>query len=236
MGIDWDYRCRGGEESGQKYFCLTSFVWCYTKKDNSSSCSFPDNVLSLGEDVYSDYPEWFPAEVVGRWTGAVLLWDEEYKLTWENADPEYPVVVSWRAGSPESAGGDGEYNRWERNFTNGEKEFSFKFSDLASELAGDNDDVSIMTIKGRAGGPYANGIIIAQPDDNDQFDYSDRFSIVDSQIELLAETQHQIGTKDMYDKWKLGVGIGVGLGVPVFVGAAFAVGFFWGKGRGKNLK
>ena len=94
-----------------------------------------------------------------------------------------------------------------------------------------------MAIKGGAGGPLGNGIEIEQPgatDGYDQTDRSDYFSLMDSQMQLVAKTQRQIGSEDMYDKWKLGVGIGVGIGVPAFMSAAFAVGFFLGKGRGKK--
>ena len=121
MAIDWDHRCRGGKESGEKFFCLTSFVWYYTKSEHDGGCSYPDNVYSLGKDANNGYPleadanSTYPPEKDAIGGGAVLLWDEEYRLTWENDDPEYPVIVRWTTGASELAGGDGEFNTWERS-------------------------------------------------------------------------------------------------------------------------
>lgn len=58
--------------------CLTSFRWCV---GTDGECEFPEN-------VYRRY--------VGNNVGfAGLAWNEEYEVTWKDADKDYPVNVEW---------------------------------------------------------------------------------------------------------------------------------------------
>ncbi|CAM1500809.1 Fc.00g099710.m01.CDS01 [Cosmosporella sp. VM-42] len=63
--------------------CVTSFTWCNRYgADASPGCSFPENT----------YPYWTRNEYQNP---ALVLWNKEYTLSWQNANPEYPVLVRW---------------------------------------------------------------------------------------------------------------------------------------------
>ena len=63
--------------------CLTSLVFCGLDK----SCDFGKNEYSISSDL-------------NRATGyGVLGLYETYDITWKNADPHYPVNITWTFGT-----------------------------------------------------------------------------------------------------------------------------------------
>lgn len=68
-----------------------------------------------------------------------------------------------------------------------------------------------------------NSFQISQPEkyaaqgEENRFDHSDQFTVLDDIASRYLKTQEQISHRQTYHMWKLGVGIGVGVGVPILM-------------------
>lgn len=59
--------------------CFDSFVWCSSEKDG---CQFPDYTYAYFNRDQPTNP-------------ALVLWDHDYNVTWQNNDDSYPTLITW---------------------------------------------------------------------------------------------------------------------------------------------
>lgn len=124
-------------------------------------------------------------------------------------------------------------NRSFLDFTEGEREFTFRFIDLVQDFPTEKTDMSALQVKELASNPY-NHFRIAQRNDRGSLGSSARFAVVDESILDFLDLRKAEGHKDEKKKWKMGVGIGVGIGVPLLLAVAFFVGRLMGRKRGQT--
>lgn len=63
--------------------CVTSFVWCSTiKEDTSKGCSYPEHTWPHSSNNEGKNP-------------AMVLWDQEYTISWKGTDNKYPTLIEW---------------------------------------------------------------------------------------------------------------------------------------------
>ncbi|UNI20841.1 hypothetical protein JDV02_006891 [Purpureocillium takamizusanense] len=200
--------------------CLDSFAWCAGPNDNDNNgCSFPKHT----------YPYYDRDSGPNK---ALLLWDQNYTISWKNTDDRFPVQLVWRFVEQIDPPRSGS---WSKNITKGAKSFSFTFKDLAAEIQkSSNNNSTVAEIKGYVS-DFNNEFEISQPE-NDfaqgkkfRTDHSDPFAVLDSTAAQYLETHAQIASRETEHKWKLGVGIGVGLGVTILLVLSVAAG--WRLGR-----
>ncbi|GJN67996.1 hypothetical protein VFPFJ_04580 [Purpureocillium lilacinum] len=208
-------------------FCLDSFVWCASPNDDDDNkgCSFPENTFPYYDRESGSNP-------------ALLLWSKNYTITWKKTDDKYPVQLRWGFSvqrDPQKSGS------WSKNITKGAKSFSFTFEDLAAEIGNSSDtNFTVAEVKGFAA-DLTNSFQISQPEkyaaqgEENRFDHSDQFTVLDDIASRYLKTQEQISHRQTYHKWKLGVGIGVGVGVPILMIVSMVMGWCLGKrGRAKR--
>lgn len=207
------WQCKQGDA-----ICVTSFRWCSSNaQDTSKGCSFPENT----------YPYYNREEGMNP---ALVLWDEEYNLTWASADPDYPVLVNWGFGRYTTATTSQSYS-WSKNLTNGENSFSFTFKELAADFPTKKYDINSDEVKSIVGS-VLNSFTVSQPEKpyGEEYSYtpwidtSDQFSVFDDIITLYLNAQESVTKGEITHRWKLGVGIGVGIGLPLLMAVSFPIG------------
>ncbi|KAI1389877.1 uncharacterized protein F4822DRAFT_428218 [Hypoxylon trugodes] len=199
--VAWDPSQR---DCSKLLLCLTSFKWC---DPNGAGCYFPDGVYPLRADSQSS-------------AYALVMEDRNYTISWkvDATSKEYPVSVQWSL--------DGN-NTWEMNTTDSQVTFN-PYEILTSFPLSSAPNLSVAEAEYFAKRDMGNVITISQPDvkiderspasaANIPFDATSQFIIATDQVERFLKAQNEIGHRDEYNKWKLGVGVGVGLGVPVLI-------------------
>lgn len=119
------------------------------------------------------------------------------------------------------------------DFTEGEREFTFRFIDLVQDFPTEKTDITALQVKELASNPF-NHFRITQRNDRGSLGTSGRFAVVDEPILDYLDLRKSEGQKDEKKKWKMGVGIGVGIGVPLLLAVAFFVGRLMGRKRGQT--
>ncbi|KPM35047.1 hypothetical protein AK830_g11526 [Neonectria ditissima] len=183
--------------------CLTSFKWCSRSRDYSKGCSLPEDTYPY----YSRDPDF---------NAATVMWDMRYNLTWQKADPDYPVLLQWHFG------GDSEPYSWMKNLTSQETPFEFSFKELVEEFSTslyDPKEIKYQVIK------TLSIFSISQPErSNLDWAFSDQFSVVDSATKPHMLTQRSDTQAEVTKQWKRGIGIGAGIGALLLIVMAVA---FW---------
>ncbi|KAM5375437.1 hypothetical protein ACJZ2D_005998 [Fusarium nematophilum] len=192
----------------------------HNNEDSNKGCSYPNNTWPYNRDEGSN--------------PAMVLWDQEYTVSWHGADEDYPVLIEWHfVRDPESTANSSSLT-WSKELKNKETSYTFKFKDLAADFpTKDHDDIDAEQVKAAAAN-LKNLWAVSQPErpyegegkvhGNPWQDKSDRFIIMDDDVVQYLETQREIAAEDERHKWAKGVGIGVGVGVPVLVAAGFMAG------------
>lgn len=63
--------------------CVASFVWCSTiSEDTSKGCSYPKNTWPYSTSSHYKTP-------------AMVLWGQEYTISWKGTDDKYPTLLEW---------------------------------------------------------------------------------------------------------------------------------------------
>lgn len=119
------------------------------------------------------------------------------------------------------------------DFTEGEREFTFRFIDLVQDFPTEETKITPLKAKELASNPF-NKFRIIQRNDRGSLDISGRFAIVDQPILDYLDLKESEGHKEEKKKWKMGVGIGVGIGVPLLLAVAFFMGRLMGRKRGQT--
>ncbi|KAF5008835.1 hypothetical protein FDECE_4914 [Fusarium decemcellulare] len=202
--------------------CVTSFIWCSTnKEDSSKGCSYPDNTWP----AYNGDKDTNPA---------MVLWDQEYTISWHGTDDDYPTVIEWHfVRDPETPSNSSSLT-WRKELNDTKTSYTFKFKDLAADFPNDDhDDIDAEQVKAAASN-LKNLWAVSQPDrpyegegrvhGNPWQDKSQHFIIMDDDVVQYMETQAEIAKEDEARKWKKGVAIGVGVGAPILMAAAFMAG------------
>ncbi|KAJ4267734.1 hypothetical protein NW762_003849 [Fusarium torreyae] len=209
--------------------CLTSFVWCSTiKEDTSKGCSYPNNTWPYNSTNEGKNP-------------AMVLWDEEYVLTWKGTDDKYPTLIEWHFVRDTDRPSNSSSLTWSKEFKNKEDSFTFKFKDLADDFPNkEHDDIDAEQVKAAASN-LMNVWSVSQPKrpykgkgrvhGNPMMDKSQHFIVMDDDVVPYLETQRKMAKDDEAWKWKRGVFIGVGIGAPVLLVAAFILGRLTGGKR-----
>ncbi|OTB15804.1 hypothetical protein K445DRAFT_300557 [Daldinia sp. EC12] len=199
--LGWDPSQRDCSKSP---LCLTSFRWC---DRNGAGCYYPEGA----------YPGNANSDPV---IYALILEDKNYEISWKVAgrNADVPVRVRWAQG---------ERSSWEINTTSTHFIFNPR-AILSSFPISTAPNLTVEEAEHNAWKDMTNIITIDQPslrDDsegsasasNAPFDTSDQFIVAVGETERFLKAQYEIGRRDDYNKWKLGVGIGVGLGVPILM-------------------
>ncbi|KAI0850650.1 hypothetical protein F5Y00DRAFT_260524 [Daldinia vernicosa] len=197
--IGWDPSQRDCPDN--TLLCLTSFKWCGPYMTGyMSGCYYPDGAYPGSSNPQAlDY--------------ALVIENKNYTISWklDKRRANVPVRVRWYLSQNVS---------WELNTTDSHVVFNpFEIINslpLSSASRWEAEELVRNNIN--------NVITIDQPDINNNpqesvssFDTSDRFIVVINVIERFLKAQNDIGRRDVYNKWKLGVGVGVGLGVPILM-------------------
>ncbi|KAF4981604.1 hypothetical protein FZEAL_2616 [Fusarium zealandicum] len=215
--------------------CVTSFVWCSTNNDDSAKgCSYPNNTWPYYNRDEGKNP-------------AMVLWDQEYTISWNGTDDDYNTLIEWHfVRDPDSPNNSssltwskGEF--YKRNLTYWK--YSADFKDLAADFpTKDHDDIDADQV--RAAASNLNNVwAVSQPErpyegegrvhGNPWRDKSEQFIIMDDDVVQYLQTQREMAREDERRKWEKGVGIGAGIGAPILMAAAFIAGRLL---AGKNLK
>ncbi|KAG8677306.1 hypothetical protein FPOAC2_03429 [Fusarium poae] len=212
--------------------CITSFVWCSTiDEDTAKGCSYPENTWPESPNNFGKNP-------------ALVLWDQEYTISWKGTDDNYTTLIEWHFVRDTDRPSNSSNLTWSKKLKNKEKSYTFKFSDLASDFPSkDHDDIDAEQVKAAASN-LMNVWAVSQPDrpyDNDArvhgnpwMDKSQHFIVMDDHVVPYLETQRTIYKQHEDVKWHNGVVLGVGVGVPFLLAAAFVLGRFTGRKRVKK--
>ncbi|KAI1379885.1 hypothetical protein F4677DRAFT_407911 [Hypoxylon crocopeplum] len=183
--------------------CLTSFKWC---DPNGAGCYFPNGAYSSSatprQSVY-----------------ALLVESRNFTISWklDIKNKDTPVRVRWALAANST---------WETNTT--DSQIIFNPRDILSSFPLPSaPNLSAAEAEYNAIKDVSNTISISQPGiqneeessssaTNAPFDVSDQF-VVATGIEAFLKAQNELGHRDEYGKWRLGVGIGVGLGAPILM-------------------
>ncbi|KAI0379651.1 hypothetical protein F5Y04DRAFT_282739 [Hypomontagnella monticulosa] len=186
--------------------CLTSFKWCDV---NGEGCYFPDGAYPTTANPTHDESLY-----------ALLLENKKFTISWKTRPQkkDVPVRVQWAI--------DGGAT-WEKNTT--DSQVAFHPSEILASLPWPSaPDLTTSKATFDVMNDITNVITISQPWPEDEsqslnpkvnqfMDTSDRFIIGLDLMERFLTAQNDIGHRDEYNRWKVGVGIGVGVGVPFLI-------------------
>lgn len=211
------------------YICLTSFHWCSTSAVSDSGmtgCSFPAYAYPYFNRDSGSNP-------------AMLLFSEDYNITWKAADPDYPVLIEW--SFPNNSALSTTSVQWGVNTTNSSYLFSpgtIIRDQFPTSFA---PDMSTDEAKWRAGS-IVNSIRISQPEkpgypytsgdvEYTWADWSQQFTVQSATVVEFMEAMADARSQSVDGTWRRGVGIGVGVGVPVLLALTALAVWFLAKRR-----
>ncbi|KAF5022406.1 hypothetical protein F66182_5546 [Fusarium sp. NRRL 66182] len=212
--------------------CITSFVWCSTiKEDSSKGCTYPEHT-------------WPPSNRNGEKNPALVLWDQEYTISWRGTDDEYPTLIEWHFVRDIDRPSNSSSLAWSKELKNKEESYTFTFKDLANDFpTKDHSDIDAEQVKAAASN-LMNIWAVSQPKrpyegearvhGSPWTDKSQHFIVIDNDVVPYLETQREMARAGEENKWERGVSIGVGIGAPVLLVAAFIVGRMTGGKREKK--
>ncbi|KPM38993.1 hypothetical protein AK830_g7549 [Neonectria ditissima] len=237
--------------------CVDSFVWCSRDADE---CSFPEYTY--------DYRAGDPRDpnslntAVGTDNPALVLWNHDYNLVWNNTDPKKKVTVSWRWLFPQD-GTDFPISLWTTDLDAGETSLIINFSKLATKPSESAKIYHLNTpkIQNKVASTTTVLEVSQGSDSNEKSSSSDPFVVFANGVTTYLDTQRELGSStdsggsdstsdkssdddadnhagktDSSKKWKLGVGIGVGLGAPLLAALSFFAGSLYGKRRSRRAE